>query len=170
MSTDRFTAAMGYIDDDLISDAVTYMPKKKSPVRWMKWVAVAACFCLVVGLSVPGLFKDPSVGGLDTNATITDAKPEEGFSSHPLPGGIIAEVTELIDKGSCRVVVTGKDGFFTYGDTLTIYYDFIQENSEKTDKQLELGDTIVVTYEKYEEKDGAFYITVPYVSLIEPTE
>ncbi len=79
MSTDRFTAAMGYIDDDLISDAVTYMPKKKSPVRWMKWVAVAACFCLVVGLSVPGLFKDPSVGGLESNTTITDAKPEEGF-------------------------------------------------------------------------------------------
>ena len=77
MSTDRFTAAMGYIDDDLISDAVTYMPKKKSPVRWMKWVAVAACFCLVIGLSVPGLFKDPSVGGMDTNTTITDAKLEE---------------------------------------------------------------------------------------------
>ena len=78
MSTDRFTAAMGYIDDDLISDAVTYMPKKKSPVRWMKWVAVAACFCLIVGLSAPGLFKDPSVGGLESNTTITDAKLEEG--------------------------------------------------------------------------------------------
>ena len=77
MSTDRFTAAMGYIDDDLISDAVTYMPKKKSPVRWMKWVAVAACFCLIVGLSAPGLFKDPSVGGLESNTTITDAKPQE---------------------------------------------------------------------------------------------
>lgn len=77
MSTDRFTAAMGYIDDDLISDAVTYMPKKKSPVRWIKWVAVAACFCLIVGLSAPGLFKDPSVGGLESNTTITDAKPEE---------------------------------------------------------------------------------------------
>ena len=79
MSTDRFTEAMGYIDDDLISDAVTYMPRKKSQARWMKWVAVAACFCLVVGLSVPGLFKDPSVGGLESNTTITDAKPEEGF-------------------------------------------------------------------------------------------
>ena len=78
MSTDRFTAAMGYIDDDLISDAVTYIPKKKSPVRWIRWVAVAACFCLIVGLSAPGLFKDPSVGGLESNTTITDAKPEEG--------------------------------------------------------------------------------------------
>ena len=80
MSTDRFTAAMGYIDDDLISDAVTYMPKKKSLVRWMKWVAVAACICLVIGLSFPGLFKDPSVGGLESNTIITDAKPEEAES------------------------------------------------------------------------------------------
>ena len=78
MSTDRFTAAMGYVDDDLISDAVTYMPKKNTSVRWMKWVAAAACICLVVGLSVPGLFKNPSVGGLESNTTITDAKPEEG--------------------------------------------------------------------------------------------
>ena len=77
MSTDRFTAAMGYIDDDLISDAVTYIPKKKSSVRWIRWVAVAACFCLIVGLSAPGLFKDPSVGGLESNTTITNAKPEE---------------------------------------------------------------------------------------------
>lgn len=80
MSTDRFTAAMGYIDDDLISDAVTYMPQKKSSVRWMKWVAVAACICLVIGLSFPGLFKDPSVGGLESNTIITDAKPEEAES------------------------------------------------------------------------------------------
>ena len=80
MSTDRFTEAMGYIDDDLISDAVTYMPKKNTSVRWMKWVAAAACICLVVGLSVPGLFKNPSVGGLESNTTITDAKPEEGES------------------------------------------------------------------------------------------
>ena len=80
MSTDRFTAAMGYIDDDLISDAVTYIPKKKSPVRWIRWVAVAACFCLIVGLSAPGLFKDPSVGGLESNTIITDAKSEEAES------------------------------------------------------------------------------------------
>ena len=80
MSMDRFTAAMGYIDDDLISDAVTYIPKKKSPVRWIRWVAVAACFCLIIGLSAPGLFKDPSVGGLESNTIITDAKPEEAES------------------------------------------------------------------------------------------
>lgn len=77
MSTDRFTAAMGYIDDDLISDAVTYMPKKKSPVRWMKWVAVAACFCLVIGLSLPELFKTSSSDGLEGNHTIHDEKTAE---------------------------------------------------------------------------------------------
>lgn len=80
MSTKRFTEAMGYIDDDLISDAVTYMPKKKFSIRWMKWVAIAACFCLLIGLSVPGLLKDLSVGGLESNTTINDGKPEDAKS------------------------------------------------------------------------------------------
>ena len=54
MSTDRFTAAMGYIDDDLISDAVTYMPKKKEhKFKWMKLIAAAACICLVVATFFP---------------------------------------------------------------------------------------------------------------------
>jgi len=80
MSTDRFTASMGHIDDDLISDAATYMPKKKTPVRGMKWVAVAACFCLAVGLFFPGIFNQPVAGDLESNSTITDNKPQENVN------------------------------------------------------------------------------------------
>ena len=87
-----------------------------------------------------------------------------------LPGGIHAEVTELLDNGSCEVVVTGEDSNFSNGDTLTIHYNFIQENSEKTNKQLEVGDIIAVTYASYEETDGVYSISVEYVDLIEPTE
>ena len=47
MSTDRFTAAMGYIDDDLVSGAVEYKRTKKK-TSWLKWGAIAACLCLVV--------------------------------------------------------------------------------------------------------------------------
>ena len=79
--------------------------------------------------------------------------------------GILAEVTEVIDNGSCKVVVTGKDDNFDNGDTLTVHYNSIQENSEKTDKQLEVGDIIAVTYSEYEETDGAYSVVVPYVSL-----
>ena len=37
---------MSYIDDDLVSGAVTYTRKKKS--GWLRWGAMAACLCLVI--------------------------------------------------------------------------------------------------------------------------
>ena len=83
--------------------------------------------------------------------------------------GIYAEVTELIDNGICEVVVTGKDSNFDIGDTLVIHYNTIRGNSDEVEKQLEVGDTIVVTYEKHEEKDGSIHIAVEYVDL-KPTE
>lgn len=166
MSTDRFTAAMGYIDDDLISDAVAYMPKKKSPVRWMKWVAVAACFCLVVGLSVPGLFKDPSVGGLESNTTIADAKPEEGISNDALPGGITAEVIEVIKDGQCKVKVIGADEHFSTNDIVTVYFEEIQMNKSDPNAQLDVGSHVVITYEHFNKDNGKFIITVPCIELI----
>ena len=83
--------------------------------------------------------------------------------------GIYAEVTELIDNGSCEVVVTGKDSNFDIGDTLVVHYNTIRGNSDEVEKQLEVGDTISVTYAKYDEKEGSIHITVEYVDL-KPTE
>ena len=106
----------------------------------------------------------------DNEGYITEFALEYTTTLVPLPGGILAEVTKLIDNGSCEVVVTGEDSNFSNGDTLTIHYNFIQENSEKTNKQLEVGDIIAVTYASYEETDGVYSISVEYVDLIEPTE
>ena len=89
----------------------------------------------------------------------------DNYEQPVVMNGILAEVTEVIDDGSCKVVVTGKDNNFDNGDNLTIHYNSIQENSEKTDKQLEKGDIIAVTYSEYEEIDGAYIISVEYVSL-----
>ena len=87
------------------------------------------------------------------------------YEQSAVMNGILAEVTELIDNGSCKVVVTGKDNNFDNGDNLTIHYNSIQENSEMTDKHLEVGSIIAVTYSEYEETDGAYSISVEYVSL-----
>lgn len=150
MSIPKMAKAMGYIDDDLVSGAVEYKRTKKKN-SWIKWTAMAACLCLVVGLFANSFIK-PST------------------TQVPLPGGILAEVTEVIDNGSCKVVVTGKDDNFTYGDSLTIHYNSIQGNSDKADKQLEVGDIIAVTYSDYEETNGTYSISVEYVDLVEPTE
>ena len=45
MTTPRIATAMEYIDDDLVSGAVTYTRAKKKN-SWMKWGAIAACLCL----------------------------------------------------------------------------------------------------------------------------
>ena len=151
MSVPRIVSAMEYIDDDLVTGAIDYKRTKKKPV-WLKWGAIAACLCLVVGLFVNSLIKPPSTTQI------------------PLPGGILAEVTELIDNESCKVVVTGEDSNFNHGDTLTIHYNSIQGNSDKADKQLEVGDIIAVTYSKYEETNGVYSISVEYVDLVKPIE
>ena len=84
MSTDRFTAAMGYIDDDLISDAVTYMPKKKEhKFKWMKVVAAAACICLVVATIFPLFQQDGSspfvltAHALESDNTVSSVEMQE---------------------------------------------------------------------------------------------
>lgn len=46
MKTPKMAEAMGYIDDDLVSGAITCTRKKKS--GWLRWGAMAACLCLVV--------------------------------------------------------------------------------------------------------------------------
>ena len=149
MSIPKMANAMGYIDDDLVTGAIEYKRTKKKN-SWMKWGAMAACLCLVVGLFANSFIK-PST------------------TQVPLSGGILAEVTEVIDNGSCEVVVTGKDSNFDIGDTLVIHYNAIRGNSDEVEKQLEVGDTIAVTYEKLEEKDGSIHIAVEYVDL-KPTE
>lgn len=48
MKTPRIINAMENIDADLITEAVDYLPKKKSISAWTKWGAAAACFCICV--------------------------------------------------------------------------------------------------------------------------
>ena len=87
MSTDRFTEAMGCIDEDLISDAISYMPSKnKIQVRWMKLMAIAACLCLLVTAIFP-FIKEAKASpfvltayALSSNHTVSSVAMEEGQS------------------------------------------------------------------------------------------
>ena len=46
MKTPKMVDAMSYIDDDLVSDAITYKKAKKR--QWVKWVSLAACLCVLL--------------------------------------------------------------------------------------------------------------------------
>lgn len=86
MKTPRIVDAMNYIDDDLVSSAVTYTrPKRK---WWTNWRAIAACFAVMAILfgTIPFL-KDNSVGspfiltayvaGTDDNVSTSELKEGE---------------------------------------------------------------------------------------------
>lgn len=61
MKTLKIVEAMSYIDDDLVSESITYRKKKNR--NWIMWGAKAACFCLIfaaaVVSSVTPTFADP---------------------------------------------------------------------------------------------------------------
>ena len=46
MKTPKMVDAMSYIDDDLVSDAITHTKAKKR--QWVKWVSLAACLCVLL--------------------------------------------------------------------------------------------------------------------------
>ena len=58
MKTPRIVNAIEYIDEDMITEAASYSPKKHTVPTWTKWVAVAACFCLCI----MGAFKIRNLG------------------------------------------------------------------------------------------------------------
>lgn len=49
MNAELLYDAITLIDDDLIEEAGAYAPKKRTPIRWQRWAALAACLVLVVG-------------------------------------------------------------------------------------------------------------------------
>lgn len=47
MNAAQFSHALGKVNDKYIMEAITYERKKKS--GWLKWGAMAACLCLIIG-------------------------------------------------------------------------------------------------------------------------
>lgn len=66
MSIPRVANALGYIDDDLISGAITYTKKKKKH-NWLKWSIMAACLCFALTAAIVHMLSP-----LKTNVVETD--------------------------------------------------------------------------------------------------
>ena len=148
MNNNKIRESLSFIDEDLIAGAIEYTRTKKKN-GWMKWAAMAACLCLVVSLSVPLIF-------------------DRGQSSEPLPGGVVAEVIEIVDINKWKVVITGADGFHSIGDI--VYVTLENTANMKTEFNLDLGDVIAVTYSNHdivEHKDGSIEILAPTIELVE---
>ena len=61
MNAAQFSSALGKVNDKYIMETVNYNHKKKS--GWLKWGAMAACFCLILTAAIatlPGILKGPN--------------------------------------------------------------------------------------------------------------
>lgn len=147
MTAKKFSNALGNIGENYVDEAITYTAKKKTN-PWVKWGAMAACLCLVFGFSALFIF-------------------DSGQSSDPLPGGVTAEVLEIIDSNTWKVVVTGGDNFYSNGEVVFVTLEGPSDTTENF--SLCVGDEIAITYTNYDivkNKDGSSEILVPQIEII----
>ena len=75
MNAAQFSSALGKVNDKYIMETVNYNHKKKS--GWLKWGAMAACFCLILTAAIatlPGILKNPG-------NVVPPPNPEPGINS-----------------------------------------------------------------------------------------
>ncbi len=77
MKEPRIVNAIEYIDEDMITEAAAYRPKKTVP-QWTKWAAAAACICLCL----IGVFKiiNPGMGAMQKVYNIVAAEENVYYS------------------------------------------------------------------------------------------
>lgn len=116
MKTPKMVEAMNYIDDDLVSGAITYTRKKKS--GWLRWGAMAACLCLVIaGAAIWGDIREPGkipeagagVGGEDSGGVWPEGVDPVVASLAVIPAGVdlldVADATSVsISEEDARAV------------------------------------------------------------------
>lgn len=112
MKTPKMVEAMSYIDDDLVSGAITCTRKKKS--GWRRWGAMAACLCLVItGVALwgnlPGKIPEAGAGGEDSGGVWPEGVDPVIASLAVIPAGVdlldVADATSVsISEEDARAV------------------------------------------------------------------
>lgn len=133
-------------------EAAAEKPKTKK-TDWLKWGAMVACLCIVVGI---GIF----------HITISNLPHK---SEDPLSGGFVAEITEVVSDGHIVVRVTAGDHNLPEGSSAHVNYENVVYNQEKYVTDLIIGDVVVVTYDSvhisFENEVGT--ITIECIELID---
>lgn len=81
MNSKKFSEAMNEMDNKYVAEAIRYKKKGKKPV-WVKWGAMAACLCLLIGGAV--MYQN------------LNAPPRPGAGPDAQPGGSVPEEVDPI--------------------------------------------------------------------------
>ena len=125
MKTPRLALAMGYIADDLVSKAIEYNPAHKKVIspfhNWIKWIAVAACLCIVViGSMTIVNYTSTSRGSMEIEKIEISAVKESGtaFTKNEIQNFlmtsgnyVISRIAEKMDITAERIVIS-ENGYY----------------------------------------------------------
>lgn len=128
-NTPKLAIAIGYIDDDLVTRALEYMPvtRKKVAHLWKHYVAIAACVVLVLGINlilshsnIPPVSKTPPIS--DAPAYFYYQGYFYSFSGEivfSLPDGfeLISEINDVGDSFSGVDFEGNVDGYAYMSDS-----------------------------------------------------
>jgi len=104
MNSKKFTEAMSEINNKYVDEAISYKKKAKKPA-WLKWGAMAACLCLVVGLAIPMLNNRTSEPHQEELPPVAEELPpvfDEG------PAGTMPEI-DIIEFNGVEYFVCSND-------------------------------------------------------------
>ena len=147
MKTPKMVDAMSYIDDDLVSDAITYKKAKKR--QWVKWVSLAACLCVLLLGTV--VWKN-------MDSTQPSTRPPKGGGT--LPGDMEVYPTVMVD-GKLYEWRKGRAICETVPEDLVYYGRVIHVEGKRPQNDCEFVSTFDISGDIYIcPSDGCVYICV----------
>ena len=136
MSIPRIVSAMEYIDDDLVSGAVTYTRTKKTN-SWLKWGTMAACLCLVV------------VGAFIAGRISNDPHPvQRPISAYNQENVSVATVYHTVQGKTAELVIEGEALESLRIWTNNLEYTLTADNGQEIPKNIETAETFKIVLEE----------------------
>ena len=136
MSIPRIVSAMEYIDDDLVSGAVTYTRTKKTN-SWLKWGTMAACLCLVVA----GAF----IAGRISNDPHPVQRPISAYNQENVS---VATVYHTVQGKTAELVIEGEALEDLRIWTNNLEYALTADNGKEIPKKIETAETFKIVLEE----------------------
>jgi len=117
MKNEKILDALEHIDEELIEQAApgNKPPKKAKNMVWMKWVAMAACALVIVGIGVPYV-----LGGNDGSADNAAVEDFSAESSNEDTTSNTTATTETLEKEDADITYVADEGFPNWGLTLSV--------------------------------------------------
>ncbi len=147
MTESRIAVAVGYIDDNLVSEAIEFN-EKRGRSRWLPYVAITVCLCIIACVTMKVINEKRNIR-----------------TEIPLYG-VLAIVTDITVTGDYEVKITGGDENFSIGDVVAVK---CRENVAESPAFKE-GDIIAITYSVFEKEEGAYEIIPGQIHMAESVE